>query len=100
MITPDAYRRCTLAGQQRTEIFICAFKNHHLISELPASKYTSITTTSLIKTERKTDAIEEYRQTKPKTGYGNNKSYTIFITKCTPVILHAFWYGIEIRAVI
>ena len=47
IITPDVYRRCTLAGQQRTEIFICAMKNHHLISELPASKYTSNTTTSL-----------------------------------------------------
>ena len=45
------YRRCNFALQQRTEIFICAIKNHHLISELselPASKYTSITTTSLI----------------------------------------------------
>ena len=30
-----------------SEIFICAIKNHHLISELPASKYTSITTMSL-----------------------------------------------------
>ena len=47
IITLDVYRRCTLAGQQRTEIFICAIKNHPLISELPASKYTSITTTSL-----------------------------------------------------
>ena len=47
IITPDVYHRCTLAGQQRTEIFICSIKNHHLTSELPASKYTSITTTSL-----------------------------------------------------
>ena len=46
------YRRCTLTGQQRTEIFICAIKNHHLISELPASKYTSITTTSLVLTQK------------------------------------------------
>ena len=49
IITPDVYRRCTLAGQQRTEFFSNAIKNHHLISELPASKYTSITTTSLIR---------------------------------------------------
>jgi len=43
------YRRCTLAGQQRTEMFIYALKNHSLISELPVSKkYTSITTTSLV----------------------------------------------------
>ena len=48
IITPDVYRRCTLAGQQRNEIFISAIKNHHLISDLPASKYTSITTTSLV----------------------------------------------------
>ena len=47
IITPNMYRRCTLAGQQRTEIFICPIKNHHLISELPASKYTSISTMSL-----------------------------------------------------
>ena len=53
IITPDVYRCCTLAGQQRTEIFICAFKDHHLISELPASKYTSITTASLVYTRHR-----------------------------------------------